>query len=212
LQEEIYIISGGTVTKTEKSTFTGMELFVKNMVCNRCITMVKQRLDALSIDYNKVELGEIGLNKPLTDQQFSTLKDDLQQLGFELLDDRKASLVSQIKSFIVKYIHGDDDTMMSKKLSVLLAEKLSADYNYLSALFSSIEGITIEKYVILQRVERAKELLEYNELSLGEIADKLNYSSVQHLSQQFKKITGLTPSQFKQSSDASRSPLDQVGR
>lgn len=182
------------------------------MVCDRCILMVKQRLTNLSIDYNKVELGEIALNEPLADEQFLALKEELHQLGFELLDDRKASLVTQIKSCIIKYIHGDDDTVMNKKLSVLLSEKLGVDYNYLSALFSSIEGITIEKYVILQRIERAKELLEYNELSLSEIADMLCYSSVQHLSQQFKKITGLTPSQYKQSKEAGRrKPLDQVG-
>lgn len=181
------------------------------MVCDRCIMMVKQRLNALSVDYEKVELGEIELNKPLTSAQFAELKNDLSQFGFELLDDKKASLVSQVKSFIIKYIHGDDDAMMNKKFSVLLSEKIDADYNYLSALFSSIEGITIEKYIILQRVERAKELLEYNELSLGEIADRLNYSSVQHLSQQFKKVTGITPSQYKQSAGAGRKPLDQVG-
>jgi AraC family transcriptional regulator len=187
-----------------------MELFVKNMVCDRCILMVKQRLDALSIDYSKVELGEITVNKALTEDQSLTLRDELQRLGFELLDDRKASLVSKIKSYIIKFIHSDTE-LINKKLSILLAEKVGADYNYLSALFSSIEGITIEKYVILQRIERVKELLEYNELSLGEIADKLSYSSVQHLSQQFKKVTGLTPSQFKKSKEAGRKPLDQVG-
>lgn len=181
------------------------------MVCNRCIMMVKQRLDELSIDYATVELGEIELNKPLTAEQFDALREDLGQLGFELLDDKKASLVSQVKSFIIKYIHSDDDAMMNKKFSILLAEKLDTDYNYISALFSSIEGITIEKYLILQRVERAKELLEYNEMSLCEIADRLNYSSVQHLSQQFKKITGITPSQHKPSAGAGRKPLDQVG-
>lgn len=181
------------------------------MVCDRCILMVKQRLTALSIDYNKVELGEIGLNKPLTEEQARSLKEELYHLGFELLDDRKTSLITQIKSCIIKYIHCDDDIVINKKLSVLLSEKLGADYNYLSALFSSVEGVTIEKYVILQRIERAKELLEYNELSLSEIANKLCYSSVQHLSQQFKKITGLTPSQYKQSKEAGRRPLDQVG-
>ena len=180
------------------------------MVCDRCILMVKQRLDSLSIQYSKVELGEITVNKPLSQEQSLTLRDELQRLGFELLDDRKASLVSKIKSYIIKFIHSDDE-LVNKKLSVLLAEKIGADYNYLSALFSSIEGITIEKYVILQRIERVKEFLEYNELSLGEIADKLSYSSVQHLSQQFKKVTGLTPSQFKQSKEAGRKPLDQVG-
>ena len=187
-----------------------MELFVKNMVCDRCILMVKQRLDALSIDYSRVELGEITLNKPITEEQLVTLRDELQRLGFELLDDRKASLVSKIKSYIIKFIHSNDE-LVNKKLSILLAEKIGVDYNSLSALFSSIEGITIEKYVILQRIERVKELLEYNELSLSEIADKLFYSSVQHLSQQFKKVTGLTPSQFKNSKEAGRKPLDQVG-
>jgi YesN/AraC family two-component response regulator len=146
------------------------------------------------------------------DAQFNLLREDLQVFGFELLDDRKASVISQIKSCIIKYIHSDDEMMLNKKLSVLLAEKLNADYNYLSSLFSSIEGITIEKYVILQRIERAKELLTYNELSLNEIADKLYYSSVQHLSQQFKKITGLTPSQYKQSAkELGRQPLDHLG-
>jgi YesN/AraC family two-component response regulator len=189
-----------------------MVLFVKNMVCNRCILVVKQRLTALSLPFEKVELGEISLAALPTEDQFNQLKQDLHLIGFELLDDRKASIVSQVKSCIIKYIHSDDDAVMNKKLSVLLSEKLQADYNYLSSLFSSIEGITIEKYVILQRIERAKELLAYNELSLNEIADQLCYSSVQHLSQQFKKITGLTPSQYKQSSkELGRQPLDQIG-
>ena len=182
------------------------------MVCDRCILVVKQRLTALSIPFEQVELGEISLPQPPTDTMFNLLKQDLHLLGFELLDDRKASIVSQIKACVIKYIHGDDDEVMNKKLSVLLSEKIKADYNYLSSLFSSIEGITIEKYVILQRIERAKEFLAYNELSLNEIADKLYYSSVQHLSLQFKKITGLTPSQYKQSAkELGRQPLDQVG-
>jgi YesN/AraC family two-component response regulator len=174
--------------------------------------MVKQRLTTLAIAYEKVELGEITLQAPLTDNQFTSLKQELHLLGFELLDDRKASVISQIKSCIIKYIHCDDDADLNKKLSVILSENLKTDYNYLSALFSSIEGITIEKYVILQRIERAKELLAYNELSLNEIAYKLCYSSVQHLSQQFKKVTGLTPSGYKQSPrELGRQPLDQVG-
>jgi AraC family transcriptional regulator len=189
-----------------------MVLFIKNMVCSRCIMVVEQRLNALSIPFEKVELGEVTMQAPLTDEQFECLKTDLNLLGFELLDDRKASIVSQIKSCIIRYIHCDDETVLNKKLSVILAEKLNADYNYLSSLFSSIEGLTIEKYVILQRIERAKELLAYNELTLNEIADKLCYSSVQHLSQQFKKVTGLTPSQYKQSAkEVGRQPLDQVG-
>lgn len=181
------------------------------MVCDRCILTVKQRLTALGLAFEKVELGEITLNEPPADLPFNLLKSEFQLLGFELLDDRKASIVSQIKTCIIKYIH-TDDTEMNKKLSVVLSQKLGADYSYLSSLFSSIEGITLEKYVILQRIERAKELLTYNELSLNEIADKLGYSSAQHLSGQFKKSTGLTPSAYKQSAkEVGRQPLDQVG-
>lgn len=185
-----------------------MELFVKNMVCNRCVAMVKGKLEALGIDYSSVELGEIKLRNEISRAQADSLKHELHTLGFELLDDRKASIVAQIKSAIVKYVHGDDDAERNHKLSVLLAGKLGMEYNYLSSVFSSVEGITIEKYMILQKVERVKELLAYDELSIQEIAGKLGYSSVQHLSQQFKKLTGLTPSQFKQSSDVSRKPLD----
>jgi AraC-like DNA-binding protein len=188
-----------------------MVLFVKNMVCDRCILMVKQCLTALSLPYEKVELGEICMAELPTDGHFNLLKQNLHVLGFELLDDRRSFIVSQVKSCIIRYIHSDNNVLMNKKLSVLLSEKLDTDYNYLSSLFSSSEGVTIEKFVILQRVERAKELLTYNELSLGEIADKLSYSSIQHLSQQFKKITGFTPSQYKLSAkDLGRQPLDQV--
>ena len=188
-----------------------MMLFIKNMVCNRCREVVKQQLELLLIDYRSIELGEVTLNKPIAPDQFFILKEQLHMLGFELLNDYKASLVTQIKSAIINFIHCTDCTGMNKKLSVMLAEKLSADYNYLSALFSSVEGITVEQYVILQRIEKAKELLTYNEASLSQIADALGYSSVQHLSQQFKKVTGLTPSQFKNSKDLSRKPLDEVG-
>jgi len=189
-----------------------MQIIVKNMVCDRCIMLVKRSLDELSIPYSKVELGEISLEGELSEDQLHTLRSALSKLSFEILDDRKASLVSQVKSYIIKYVHGGDEELMNKKLSVLLSEKIGADYNYLSALFSSVEGMTIEKYVILQRIERVKELLEYDELSLSEIADQMYYSSSQHLSQQFKKITGLTPSQFRQSETEGRKPLDQVGR
>jgi len=174
--------------------------------------VVKQRLELLSLPYEKVELGEVLMPELPSEDRFSQLKEDLQSLGFELLDDRKSSIVSQIKSCIIRYIHCDDEDVQNKKLSAILADKLNAEYNYLSSLFSSIEGTTIEKYVILQRVERAKELIAYNELSLNEIAYKLCYSSVQHLSQQFKKITGLTPSEYKQKAkELGRQSLDHVG-
>ncbi|HRI26239.1 MAG TPA: AraC family transcriptional regulator [Ferruginibacter sp.] len=189
-----------------------MILFVKNMVCDRCVMTVKQSLAAVPLPFDKVELGEIHLPEQPGEETFGRLRESLQQLGFELLDDRRSSVVSQIKSCIIKYIHSEDEELKNKKLSAILAEKLASDYNYLSSLFSSVEGLTIEKYVILQRIERAKELLAYNELTLNEIADKLSYSSVQHLSQQFRKITGLTPSQYKKSArEVGRRPLDQVG-
>jgi AraC family transcriptional regulator len=181
------------------------------MVCDRCIMVVRRQLEASSIAFESVQLGEVVLSEPIPDNILSDLKAKLAALGFELLDDRKAAIVTKIKSAIIKLIHQSGTFELNTKLSILLSESLRLDYHYLSAIFSSIEGITIEKYVILQRIERAKELLAYNEMSLNEIADSLGYSSVQHLSQQFKKTTGLTPSQFKQQKDNQRTPLDQVG-
>lgn len=181
------------------------------MVCDRCVMVVRQQLDTIGIAYKRVALGEVDLVAPLPEDQFITLKLQLDTLGFELLDDRKATLVNQIKGIIIRSIHCADTEASNKKLSVQLSESLGIDYNYLSSLFSSIEGLTIEKYVILQRIERVKELLTYNELNVNEIAYQLGYSSVQHLSQQFKKVTGVTPSQFKQSKETGRKPLDQVG-
>jgi len=171
---------------------------------------VRQELDKASIDYRNIQLGDVELTKPLEETQKATLAEKLNTLGFELLDDRKSSIITQIKSAIIKLVHANELVETNKKLSVILSEKLGMDYHYLSSLFSSIEGITIEKYVILQRIERAKELLIYDEMSLNEIADALGYSSVQHLSLQFKKTTGLTPTYFKQLKDKDRKPLDKV--
>ena len=187
-----------------------MRLFIKNMVCDRCIMVVRNQLDALQIEYKNIQLGEVELTKALSEEKVASLKIQLSGLGFELLDDRKSAVVTQIKSAIIKLIHNNGNVELNKKLSVLLSENLGMDYHYLSTLFSSIEGVTIEKYVILQRIERAKELLIYDEMSLNEIADSLGYSSVQHLSQQFKKTTGLTPTHFKQLKENKRKPLDQV--
>ena len=187
-----------------------MHLYIKNMVCDRCVMVVRNQLDETGIGYNNIQLGEVELSGPATEEQLDTLKEKLSSLGFELLDDRKSVMVTQIKSAIISLVHKNELEESNKKLSVLLSEKLDKDYHYLSTLFSSIEGVTIEKYVILQRIERAKELLIYDELSLNEIADSLGYSSVQHLSQQFKKVTGLTPTHFKQLKENKRKPLDQV--
>jgi AraC-like DNA-binding protein len=180
------------------------------MVCDRCILVVRQQLDSTGLAYKNIQLGEVELEKAPTAEQVKELDSKLKGLGFELLDDKKSTTVEKIKATIIRLIHGTEEVELTKKLSVILAEKLKMDYHYLSSLFSSTEGITIEKYAILQRIEKAKELLIYDELTLGEIADKLGYSSVQHLSLQFKKITGLTPSHFKQLKENKRKPLDKL--
>ncbi|KYP13737.1 helix-turn-helix transcriptional regulator [Flavihumibacter sp. CACIAM 22H1] len=189
-----------------------MQLFIKNMVCDRCILVIRQELERHHLPYRQIQLGEVELLGNPDKKYLEEFRKSVEKLGFELLDDKKSALVSKIKTVLLKLIHGNGLTDLNTKISVLLAEELQHEYAYLSALFSSIEGITIEKYVIAQRIERAKELLLYNELSLSQIADQLGYSSVQHLSQQFKKITGLTPTHFKEVRDNKRTPLDQVGR
>jgi AraC family transcriptional regulator len=185
-------------------------LYIKNMVCDRCIMSVRQQLDSLGLEYKNIQLGEVELRDEPTHEQLANFRQSLLNTGFELLDDKKATTVEKIKTTIVSLIQGYSEDEFNKKLSALLEEKLNMDYHYLTTLFSSIESITIEKYAILQRIEKVKELLMYDEMSLSEIAYKLGYSSVQHLSQQFKKITGLTPTQFKQLKENNRKPLDKV--
>lgn len=180
------------------------------MVCDRCILVVRQQLDKLGLSYNHIQLGEVELSGNPPAGKIQELREPLKALGFELLDDKKSTLVEKIKNIIIQLIHSVDEVELTQKMSVILEEKLKMDYHYLTGLFSAVEGITIEKYVILQRIEKAKELLKYDELSLSEIADKLGYSSVQHLSQQFKKVTGLTTSHFKQLKENQRKPLDKV--
>jgi len=187
-----------------------MPLYIKNMVCDRCILVVRQELDKLKLKYNNIQLGEVELSGQPADEKIKELKNQLQLLGFEILDDKKSTLVEKIKSTIIQLIQDAESEELTKKLSVIISEKLKLDYHYISGLFSSIEGMTIEKYVILQRIEKAKELLMYAELTLNEIAYKLGYSSAQHLSQQFKKTTGLTPSHFKNLKKNMRIPLDKV--
>ncbi|MBW8687452.1 helix-turn-helix domain-containing protein [Chitinophaga rhizophila] len=187
-----------------------MHLFIKNMVCNRCILVVQQELEKLKIPYSRIELGDVELEQAPAPEQLSVLGQQLHELGFELLDDKKTTLIEKIKTTIIRLIHGSDNDVLNTKLSVVLQEALNVDYHYLSTLFSSTEGLTIEKYVILQRIERVKELLQYDEMNLSEIAFNMGYSSVQHLSQQFKKITGMTPSGYRQLKHNDRKPLDKV--
>jgi AraC family transcriptional regulator len=187
-----------------------MPIYIKNMVCDRCIMAVRQELDALGLPYKNIQLGEVELAATPGAGQMESLRDHLEQLGFELLDDKKSTIVEKIKNAIIQLIQRPEEETSNKKLSAILEERLDMDYNYLSGLFSSIEGITIEKYVILQRIEKAKELLMYGELTLSDIADQLAYSSVQHLSQQFKKTTGLTPSHFRNLKTNKRTSLDKL--
>ena len=187
-----------------------MLLHIKNMVCDRCIMAVRVQLDGLGLGYNNIRLGQVKLSEQPSEAILQRLREQLLRNGFELLDDKKSKIVEGVKNVIVTIIHGKGTDNFNLKLSAILKEKSGLDYHYLSALFSSVEGITIEKYVILQRIEKVKELLMYDEKSLSEIAYEMGYSSVQHLSQQFKKITGLTPSHFKQLKENKRKPLDKV--
>ncbi|WP_439185469.1 AraC family transcriptional regulator [Carboxylicivirga taeanensis] len=188
----------------------GTTLHIKNMVCNRCIKVVQDEFNKLQLDVKSVELGIVDLHSEPSLEQLKEVRQVLKENGFELIDDKKGQLVDSIKTLIIEKIHHSAGFDESVNSSDYLAKTLGYDYSYLSKLFSSVEGITIEKYIISQKIEKAKELLAYNELSLKEIAWQLGYSSVQHLSGQFKKVTGLTPSHFKQLKDHRRKPLDEV--
>lgn len=179
------------------------------MVCNRCIMVVKSELDKFGLVARDIQLGEVDLVREISKEEKSDLNNALQNLGFELIDDKKSQLIGRIKSTIVELVH-QYNSELKMNLSDYLSEKLNQDYKYLAGLFSEVEGTTIEKYFIAQKVERVKELLVYDELTLSEIAYRLNYSSVAHLSGQFKKVTGLTPSYFKNLRTIKRKPLDEV--
>lgn len=172
--------------------------------------VVREELEKLGLESTQVALGEAELKDELSPDKKKVLKERLATLGFELLDDKKSKLVEKIKNAIIGIIHYGEDLDNRIKFSKQIEKKVGVDYHTLSTLFSDTEGTTIEKYIINQRIEKVKELLVYNELSLSEIAFKTGYSSVQHLSTQFKKVTGLTPSHFKQIKDNKRKPLDEV--
>lgn len=174
-----------------------MKLYIKYMVSFRCIKLVKSILDAQGIRYREVVIGEIDIFGVLTLNQYLQLRKSLLVEGFELMDDKKAILIERIKTIILEMIRSPEAYPKSN-FSDLIAKKMNYDYTYLANLFSEITGITIEYYVIAHKVERVKELLVYEGLNLSEISYRLNYSSVAHLSSQFKKVTGLTPSFFRQ--------------
>ena len=166
------------------------------MVSLRCKMLVKSELEKLNLPYSMVELGEAEVTENITKEQHQQLREALLASGLELMEDKKSILIEKIKNIIVEMVHYSEEPPATN-FSDYLSEKLNYDYNYLSNLFSEVKGTTIGHYIISHKIERAKELLMYNELTLSEIAHKLHYSSVSHLSNQFKKVTGLTPSFFK---------------
>ncbi|RYZ21814.1 MAG: AraC family transcriptional regulator [Chitinophagaceae bacterium] len=179
------------------------------MVCNRCIMVVDQELQKLGIEGSKVTLGEVETAADIAKDKLVQLRNNLDAVGFELLDNSKQQLIEKIKNIIIKQVHYSEEEHQHN-LSDILSKALHKDYSYLSSLFSEVENITIEKYLINQKIEKVKEFIIYDQLSLSEIAYKLGYSSVAHLSNQFKKVTGLTPSHFKKLGENKRKPLDKV--
>lgn len=186
-----------------------VRIFIKNMVCGRCIMVVENLMKDLDIEITHIELGEVRTVQKLSAVEKNTLEKELISLGFELISDKKSRIIEQIKNIIIKLVQ-QEKALKDENLSDLLSRKLLHEYSYLSGLFSEIEGVTIEKYFIAQKIEKVKELLVYDELSLSEIAYKLNYSSASHLSNQFMQVTGLRPSHFKKIRENRRKSLDEI--
>jgi len=186
-------------------------LHIKNMVCNRCIKVVKEEMEKLNYGVEKIELGEVVISSDKDKFNLEKIKESLEENGFELFDSRNANIIERIKILIINSIHHQSiESFSDNNLSKEIVSETGLSYQYVSSLFSSTEGITIEKFIISQKIEKVKELLVYDELTLSEIAYNLGYSSVQHLSNQFKKITGLTPTYFKQLKEKKRKPLDKI--
>ena len=179
------------------------------MVSNRCKMVVKEELKKLGLHFILVDLGVVDIMENISEEQREHIRVALLSSGLELMEDRKAMLIEKIKTVIIEMIHYSDD-LIKVNFSDFISEKLKYDYTYLANLFSEVQGTTIERFIINHKIERVKELIIYDELNLTEIAWKMHYSSVAHLSNQFKKITGLTPSHFKKIKDNKRTPIDQV--
>jgi AraC family transcriptional regulator len=185
-----------------------MQLYIKNMVCNRCILVVKQELEKARFQASQVSLGKVTLTQTPTKEQLTNFNKQLTSVGFELLDDQKQQLIEQIKTLIIEKVQKEIKEHFS--ISEYLTQRLHKDYGSITRLFSEVEAITIEQFFILQKIEKVKELLTYDELTLSEISWRLGYSSVSHLSAQFKKVTGLTPTAFKNNHSGHRKSLDKV--
>jgi AraC family transcriptional regulator len=185
-----------------------MVLHIKNMVCDRCIMVVRQQLQNIGLEVGEVNLGSATVQPEPDSEQLSLISSQLKLLG--LLDNEKDRIVEKIKSLIIEKVHYSDLADTHLNFSQYLSEGLNKDYAYLSRMFSDAEDTTIEKFIIQQKIEKVKELLEYGELNLNEITWKMGYSSSAHLSAQFKSITGSTPSQFKSSQQGKRKPIDKL--
>jgi AraC family transcriptional regulator len=199
----------------KKKSAPVQRIYIKNMVCDRCIRVVKDELERIGLDVRRVELGEVEVGDRLNDATIETIKTMLHQNGFELIEDKNAKIIESIKTAIIQLVHHNHDAEPLKiKYSEYISKKVGKEYHALSVLFSSVENITIEQYIIKQKIERVKELIKYDDRSFSEIAYIMNYSSVQHLSNQFKSVTGFTPGEFKKLSPAHRhhhrQPLDKV--
>ena len=186
-----------------------VKLHIKNMVCNRCIIVVKSELEKLGLNYLSVELGEVTFKNVISQEDKISISKHLKAFGFEILNDTKSKTIEKIKSTLIDLIQNKNNNIKDN-FSDYLKEKLQQDYSKLSNLFSQIEGISIEKYFINLKIEKVKELIFYDELSLSEIAYSLNYSSVSHLSHQFKKVTGFSPTYFKKLKGNKRKEIDQL--
>ena len=186
-----------------------MKIYIKYMVSNRCKMIVKAELRKLGLHFMVVNLGEVEIMGSISTEQQTLLRNALLHTGLELMEDKKAILIEKIKSAVVEMIHHADD-LIKTNFSDHLSQKLKYDYTYLSNLFSEVQGTTIEQFMIAHKIERIKELIIYGEMSITEIAAVMHYSSVAHLSNQFKKNTGLSPSHFKQLKDKRRFPIEEI--
>ena len=187
-----------------------MTMYIKNMVCDRCLRTVKNIFESKGIPVSKITLGEVEIKDKISEIQLTNIKSVLNTEGFEILDDKNAKIIERIKNIVIEQIHHGKYFDKKMNFSQLLENALLKEYSFLSNLFSVTEGITIEKYIILQKTERVKELMVYGEKSLSEIAFEMGYSSVAHLSSQFKKTTGLTPSNFRALTTYKRKGLDEI--
>jgi AraC-like DNA-binding protein len=186
-----------------------MVIYIKNMVSLRCKMIVKEALKNLNLNYNTVDLGVVVMKEPIKPHHLDELKKELDCYGLEILEDKKAILVEKIKNIIIKMIHYEDE-QPKVNFSYYLSEQLKYDYTYLSNVFSELKGITIQQYIIVNKIERVKELILYNELNLSQISQKLHYSSVAHLSNQFKKVTGFSPSVYRERKQVRDTTLESI--